>query len=170
MTSDDEPIKLIIEKTVIEAKERKLRPGYTIKEGSSPATDSTTLSAKDYFHHHMVDFVPFKHTSTSSLDILPILIGKKWNDIALGIVHAVRPSSIRVIQGGSYTLDSRSWRVTVFIDENDIIEKISQECVVGLPDGIEHGRHLRLSLLAGEITPIEYDSCFYYCPIVPDII
>lgn len=163
----DKPIDLIIEQRTIVPKKSKLLDDWTIEEGSSPAINSTTLSAKDYFSSHMVEFKPFHSTSSLSLDILPILIGKKWDDLALGIVHSVRPSSIRVVKNGFIKLDIRTWRVTIFLDENDCIERITQECTVGLPDGVEHGRHLRLSLMAGEITPSEGDS-FWYCPNIPN--
>ncbi len=78
----------------------------------------------------------------SYIDILSFLIGKPWNEIALGYVHAVRPSYIRVIKGEE-TTDSQVWRVSVYVDHNNIIEKIKQEVEVALPNGICSGCELR---------------------------
>jgi hypothetical protein len=76
------------------------------------------------------------------IDVLSFLIGRPWNEIALAYVHAVRPSSIRVIKGEE-TTDSQVWRVSVYIDHKNIIEKIKQEVEVALPNGICSGYELR---------------------------
>ena len=79
------------------------------------------------------------------MEVLSFLIGKPWNEIALGYVHAVRPSYIRVIKSEE-TTDSKAWRVSIYIDKDNIIEKIMQEVELGLPDGIYNSCDLRASL------------------------
>jgi hypothetical protein len=65
------------------------------------------------------------------IPVLEFLNGRPWNNAALNVVHALRPSSIRVTTG-SMTADSSNWRVTVHIDPTGIIRKIDQEVDVGL--------------------------------------
>ena len=47
------------------------------------------------------------------------------------MVHALRPSSIRVVTDGTITLNCSNWRVTVYLDAG-IVRKITQEVEVGL--------------------------------------
>lgn len=77
------------------------------------------------------------------MEILSFLTGKPWNKVAMGYVHAVRPSYIRVIKGEE-TTDSKVWRVSIYIDKDNIIEKIMQEVELGLPDGVHNGCELRV--------------------------
>lgn len=107
-----------------------------------------SLASKDYYTPHMKVFDRFNRTSYTSIEVLPILKGKPWDDVALGYCHALRPSSIRVTEGGT-KCDARTWRVTVFIDDKNIINKITQEVEVGLPKGVAHGHALRLALQYG---------------------
>lgn len=65
-------------------------------------------------------------TSWGSLKMLPELTGKLWDDFALGVVMALRPSWIRVTTGEE-TTDGRPWRVTVCVDKAGIIQSIEQE-------------------------------------------
>ena len=74
--------------------------------------------------------------------VLEFLNGRRWDDIALAYVHALRPSSIRV-SAGIITCDCRAWRVTVMIDDNKIIDYIEQEVDVALPERISDVQHLR---------------------------
>ena len=83
-----------------------------------------------------------------SLDVLPFLVGRKWDTVSLAYVHSLRPSSLRVVTDG-IQLDARPWRVTVWIDENDFIKKIQQEVKVGLPDECNSGSALKDALKYG---------------------
>lgn len=74
----------------------------------------------------------------TSIEVLPFLKGKPWDRIALGFVHALRPSKIRVTQG-EVTCDARMWRVTVTVDDSNVIKEITQEVEVALPNGIANG-------------------------------
>ena len=85
---------------------------------------------KDYRSTHMVSYEEPDEISWTSIDCLPFLKGTEWNQTALNYVHALQPSSIRVTEGG-IKLDSRCWRVTVYVTKDNIIESISQEVEVG---------------------------------------
>ncbi len=88
------------------------------------------------------DFVPFDRLGFTVIQPVPFLHGKKWNEIALGYIHALRPSWVRVVNGGTQ-MDAQDWRVTVDLeDDNETIRQITQEVQVGLPDGITHGHAL----------------------------
>lgn len=115
--------------------------------------------AIEYRSPNNQDFKPYDCTGFLVLDVLPILIGKKWNDYALGIIHAVRPSYIRVASiSEPVKCDYRPWRITVHVNDDDIITSVKQECTVGLPDGIEHGSHLRESLTSGPAFDIKLND------------
>ena len=77
-----------------------------------------------------------------SAEMLHFLKGRPWDEIALAYVHGLRPSFIRVTRG-EWAMDARTWRVSVLVDEHNIIQRITQEIQVRLPDGVEHGHHLR---------------------------
>lgn len=76
-----------------------------------------------------------------TIEVLPQLTGRMWDEDALNLVHALRPSSIRV-STGEIKCDSRTWRVTVYVDDYDVIMSIEQEVEVGLV-GRENGADLR---------------------------
>ena|SRR5664279_235123 len=103
------------------------------------------LSAKDY-STRTVKFVPeTDRRGWADLPVLDCLNGKKWDDLALALVSGLRPDSIRVSRG-EVTCDSRLGRVTVFVDEDNIIESLSIESQVTLPDGVENGGDLMTKL------------------------
>lgn len=66
----------------------------------------------------------------TSLKVLTFLKGQPWDEMALCFVTALRPSSVRVVPGG-IQLDSRLWRVTVWLRKG-VIDYIEQEVEVGL--------------------------------------
>ena len=74
--------------------------------------------------------------SYPSIEVLPELKGKPWNNEAVNKITTLRPSNVRVTQGIVH-LDSMKWRVTVFLEKDDItIRKITQEVECG---GYGHG-------------------------------
>lgn len=91
-------------------------------------------------------FQPWNRRGFTSIEVLQFLYGKPWDDTALGFAHATRPSIIRVVDDGCVQCDARTWRLTVFLDKNKLIERISQEVQVGLPDDCEHGAALNRRL------------------------
>lgn len=106
---------------------------------------------RDYHSTHMVPYDIRDNGDCRgylSVEVLPYLKGRKWDEVALAYVHSVRPSSIRVTTGAC-TADSYRWRVTVIVDEKDVIKEITQEVEVWLPEGITHGQALRDALAYG---------------------
>jgi hypothetical protein len=78
----------------------------------------------------------------SSIEVLPELKGLKLSDLVLGWLAAVRPSAIRITRG-DFNADWRPWRVSITVDENDIITGISQEVVVAYGCGYDMDQLLR---------------------------
>ncbi len=94
-------------------------------------------------------YEPFDCTSFTCIEVLPFLRGKPWDWIALAYVHALRPSTIRVTDGG-LKANARLWRVTVYLKEGTrLIDSIEQEVEVGLPEGISNGHGLDIALEHG---------------------
>lgn len=80
-----------------------------------------------------------------SVHVLPELIGKPWDKVALAYCHSLRPDCIRVSRSELKT-DAWLWRVTVMVDDHGIIREITQEVEVGLPDDCRHGYDLWCTL------------------------
>lgn len=93
---------------------------------------------KDYHSTCAVPYDRPQRYSWISIPVLPFLIGRPWDEHALAFVHALRPSYIRVTTGEE-TCDVRVWRVTITVDDSEIIQKIEQEVEVGLPVDWENG-------------------------------
>lgn len=90
-----------------------------------------TNLADVYRTSHGVNYVPIESTRGGTLDVLPELYGKPYNNYALNKIHALRPSSIRATSG-AVTLDSSRWRVTVILEDDNItIRNIYQEVEFG---------------------------------------
>jgi len=107
------------------------------------------LNPKDFYSHYMVTYNPkVPKIGWKTIKVLEFLNNKPWDEVALAYVHALRPSSIRVTTGGIY-LDARVWRVTVYVDDNDIIQSITQEVEVALPEKVCHGWCLEDALKYG---------------------
>lgn len=84
-----------------------------------------------YRTHHAAKWDPPYPRGYTLIDVLPFLWGKKLDETTLNFIHALRPSSLRITRG-EVTCDAMTWRVTVIVDEDDIVEKIEQEVEVGL--------------------------------------
>lgn len=98
-------------------------------------------------------FVPWDTRGFLLLEVLSFLNGETWNEIALGYVHSLRPSHIRVVRGGTQ-MDAQTWRVTVHLNKDDkTIDRITQEVQVGLPDQCAHGQALQCALSRGMDSP-----------------
>jgi hypothetical protein len=100
---------------------------------------------KDYVTGHGIVYEQPSSTGRLRLPVLPYLIGQYWDELALCLVHSLRPSCIRVVMGCE-TTDSWGGRVTVRIDPIGKIESIDQECDVGLGDKFEHGHALYIEM------------------------
>jgi hypothetical protein len=136
-------------------------------------TEMTPDGVPDYHSRHAVPYKEPEGISYTSLEVLDFLKGLPWDNLALGYVHSLRPSCIRVTRG-ECTLDARTWRVTVVVDENDIIQEITHEVAVGLY-GWQHGAALREELVhrlegGDPRDPGEHDwsdKSYHYCPYIP---
>jgi len=96
-------------------------------------------------------FEKWNSTGFITIQPLPQLHGKPWNELALGLVHALRPTQLRVIGANEgCQLDGQQWRVTVHLKEDDItIDTIDQEVTIGLPKGVAHGEAFRAAMKHG---------------------
>lgn len=139
-----------LEKMKIEGRTLYIERGdlwEVLGEADPPPTPAS--KPDDYRSHHVVEYSQPNSRGWTSINVLSFLNGKKWDEVALAYVHALRPSGIRVTTG-LCTMDSRVWRVTVILeDDNVTIREISQEVEVGLPEGIKHAYHLRTALSCG---------------------
>lgn len=94
--------------------------------------------------------------------LLPELVGKPWDDKALGCVQMLRPSYIRVTQG-TVKLDARVWRVTVYLEEDNItINRIDQEVEVGLAQSFRNGHEVTCYLNSKPEKPINIGDLVSY--------
>lgn len=107
----------------------------------------------DYYGGHGTkydDELEFPGRSWTSIAVLPFLVGRQWDDIALAYCHALRPEMIRVIRPGvGQKLDGYTSRITVYVDAENYIKSVDQEVEVGIPDlieGIEDGYTLDLAV------------------------
>lgn len=94
------------------------------------------------------DYVPDDRHGYTVVRVLPELEGRPWTPVAAAHLRALRPSEVRVTCGGALTLDSRLWRVTVYLSEESFVRGIEQEVEVDLPEGVQHGHDLRERLRA----------------------
>jgi len=101
-------------------------------------------SPESYLGSLGTDYVPPPKTGFTSIEVLPFLVGRPWDTIALAYVHALRPSTIRV-SNGMLKANARPWRVTV-LTEGNVITEITQEVEVGLPDGVANGWDLDMKV------------------------
>lgn len=76
------------------------------------------------------------------IDVLPELVGLPLSDLVLAYVHALRPSAVRITQG-TQTCDAVTWRVTIVVDEDDVVRSIRQEVRVGYGCGFDVAQCLR---------------------------
>jgi len=87
-----------------------------------------------------------------SVPILNCLIGQPWDEVALALVVAHKPTRLRVTTGEVFT-DSWSGRVTVYVDRQPkligvpaTIEWIEQEVTLPMPRDLKNGHELMIYL------------------------
>ena len=91
------------------------------------------------FYHHQGKEYDDKKLNIIGFNVIPVLTfleGLPWDDYTLGWVHSLRPSCIRV-SNGCVTCDCWTWRVTVYVNEDNTIRKIEQEVQVAGGTGYE---------------------------------
>jgi hypothetical protein len=73
----------------------------------------------------------------------------RFDALAVAAISSLRPSGVRVVSPGDIaTDDARLWRVTVYVNGADEIERIEQEVEAQLDDQspLKHGADLKNSL------------------------
>lgn len=152
-------LNLVVEKVEVTAKTHKLDDSWTTDKNGNlhrkapKGWQSKEKKPEDYYSTHLVEYGKPDCTGYLSIDVLPFLKGKPWDSVALAYVHSLRPSSIRVTTG-LIKLDARSWRVTIYVEEDNItIRNIEQEVEVGLPAPLSSGAHLQMALMYGLNSP-----------------
>ena len=112
--------------------------------------------ADRYRSTHLVGYQRPDSTGFRSIRCLTELNGRPWNNMALNMVHALRPSCIRVTEDWQ-TLDAVNWRVTVMLESDGrTIRQIWQEAEVGLI-GCRYGLDVR-PLETGEVPELASDE------------
>ena len=87
----------------------------------------------------------------TEVDVASCLIGNPWDDLALGILHGLSPTRIRVCPPGHGTqCDAQTGRITVYLDNDNLIDTVRQEIEIMLPADIQHGHHADL-ILRGKV-------------------
>lgn len=84
------------------------------------------------------------HCGYTIIKVLEFLEGRKLSEQVLDFIHALRPSCIRITEGYT-TCDAMLWRVTIYVDKDDIVRSIQQEVEVGLRSA-KNGHELSQSL------------------------
>lgn len=166
----DEP-KIDIRSEGIAPRQPSMRLGWTIREELPTNNNIYDYSgrheevdeANKYRHGQGVRYEPPTGSRCwASVEVLPLLKGRPWNNLALAAVHALRPSYVRVRgPNEGATCDCITWRVTVLLEQDDrTIRKITQEVEVsGL--GLKTGQDF-LAKLAGEPLPPPSDDPHVY--------
>lgn len=90
-----------------------------------------------------VQLLPEFPSGYTRVECLPHLKGRAFDEVARAYLTALRPSSIRLLthNAGEY-MDARTWRVSIYLDENEKIDSIWQEVEVALPEGVQNGYEL----------------------------
>lgn len=92
-----------------------------------------------------------KEISYTEIEILNFLKGQKLSQGILNYIYAVNPSFLRIVKScRPGTLNHHDQRVTIWLDVNHIVKKITQEVVVGCEGyedahemDIKHGNDFR---------------------------
>lgn len=145
----DPPDKPKVGFMVYERRDDDKTPDYDTEELQSTEVADTYRSA-----HHAGYTQPSSYGSLT-LDVLPFLVGRPWDQCALNYLASLRPSCVRVLsENGGLTLDSVAWRVTVLLSSDDYrtIKRIQQEVNVGIV-GCKHGHGLRKYLTGANAAP-----------------
>lgn len=101
---------------------------------------ASTTEADKYRAYHRVSYTTPTRAAHTTIHVLPKLAGRAWDQYALNMLAACRPSYVRVTKyDEGVTCDSVEWRVTVVLGDDDrTILRIMQEVRVGCV-GALHG-------------------------------
>ena len=143
-----EGTRIPIRSDTVVAPEKKLEAGWMFQDTTNDQTpdyDAAILSSTEEADKYLsangeIVGKPISWGSLS-IEVLPNLIGRPWDQYALNLIYGLRPSSLRVTTG-EVTCDRRPWRVTVYLESDErTIRRVEQEVDVGLT-GARHGHGL----------------------------
>lgn len=136
--------------------------GFSVYEvpfdDDTPDYDADVLASTDeadkYLTGHRARYERPPSLGYTSIEVLQMLWGRPWDQYALNMMAAVRPSCIRVVvPGEGLTCDAVTWRVTVYLGEDErTIGQITQEVEVGTV-GASHGHGLHKYSVGADPTP-----------------
>ena len=107
-------------------------------DGYQPEKCFATDLADQYDSRHGVNYIKPQTRGWLTIPVLEFLNGRLWDNMALNVVHSLRPSCIRVTTG-EITSNFCTWRVTIYLEQDQrIIRRIEQEVEVGTY-GIRNG-------------------------------
>jgi len=128
--------------------------------------------ADSYKVRHHKEFELSGSSSFIKIDVLELLWGQPWNNLALRYVSSLRPSCLRVTKDWT-TADAHSWRVTVYLEEDDrTIRKIHQEVEVdssGAINGHDLICQLKHQKEHGDLEEYEYPDIGRFCILNDEI-
>src|SRR5262245_36866719 len=89
-----------------------------------------------------------------SIEVLPVLKGKPWNEVALAYVSSLKPDRIRVVRHHQgQTMAAMTGRGTVQLGEDGRREENTEDALVWLPQKVAHGEAPRYALEYGIDSP-----------------
>lgn len=111
-------------------------------------------------YHHAVP-QPESSFSWTSVQVLTELIGLPWNDLTMCYVLSLEPTAIRV-STGLITLDGCTGRITVMVDDDDLITDITKEVRIPCLPGMDaYDMRKQLAKMQDNITiPYDKDDIF----------
>jgi len=144
-------VKMVIHSTPLVAKVHKMN-----EHEHKPPTDPNPIYPQLYFQHNGA---PYNHDGVRAcgytcIPVLEFLWGRRFDQVVMGYIHGLRPTTVRVSVDGGNCCDARRWRVTVYTDKTGKwVEAIHQEIEVNLPEGVVHGQALGLAKEYGIDSP-----------------
>jgi len=85
---------------------------------------------KQYIADCSIDYKSPDILGFTEIEILQFLYGTQMDNTVISWCHAFNPSSIR-IHYGCITCDASIGRISIVLNENDIVKSIEQEVIVG---------------------------------------
>ena len=134
----------------------KAKPGSFLFKPRSP-TGPDPIKVSQYFGCGGTEYNQegIRCSSGLCLPVLQQVWGRKLDEAVMAYVHSLRPSAVRITEGGVF-LDSFRWRVTIYVTKvkrSFYVRRIEQEVEVTLPEGVAHGSALALALEHGVNSP-----------------
>jgi hypothetical protein len=141
--------RVITEECVGVFKDGKFVDFFAFERTPDPVEDQKVLDALWERLHQKTDvdkyrdtqgvaFEPPPESGYAVIEVLQHLKGLPLCDMVMAHVRGLRPSSVRVTSG-FMTADAETWRVTITVDDNDVVTKIEQEIEISYGSGRDVG-------------------------------